>query len=147
MQQVTKPFVHPIRKYMKELQELKEEALAGGEENMKDEKQQQCQAAMQQFQFTHFVPQDKNGNVTGLKAVKLTSNQPVTTLPAGSAILKQPGKSQIYWSNARVMDVCVWGGGGGPHRIHFQWLKLPGIALVVSTELLAIHDQLMCFWS
>ena len=111
MQQVTKPFVHPIRKYMKELQELKEEALAGGEENMKDEKQQQCQAAMQQFQFTHFVPQDKNGNVTGLKAVKLTSNQPVTTLPAGSAILKQPGKSQIYWSNARVMDVCVWGGG------------------------------------
>ena len=147
MQQVTKPFVHPIRKYMKELQELKEEALAGGEENMKDEKQQQCQAAMQQFQFTHFVPQDKNGNVTGLKAVKLTSNQPVTTLPAGSAILKQPGKSQIYWSNARVMDVCVCVGGGGSSQNPFPMVKITWYALVVSTELLAIHDQLMCFWS
>ena len=92
MQQVTKPFIHPIRKYMKELQELKEEALGVGQNCEKNEKPQlQGYSSIQQFQFTRFVPQDKNGNVTGLKAIKLTSNQPLAAVATGNTVTKESG--------------------------------------------------------
>ena len=77
MRKKTKPFIHPIRKYMEELNALKEEAIELG--NQTDTMMSTPGAAqpIQQFQFTQFVPQDCNGNVATLKAVKV----PFTVTP------------------------------------------------------------------
>ena len=95
MRKQTKPFIHPIRKYMKELHDLKEEALCD------DTKLTAAVASQpllppgnqnqQQFQFTQFVPQNQNGNVTALKAVKVPSQAvPIVTqtLQGGSAVVQ-----------------------------------------------------------
>lgn len=108
MRKQTKPFIHPIRKYMKELSDLKEEALC-------DDVNLSAAASLQpllppgnpiqqQFQFTQFVPQNQNGNVTGLKAVKVSSQAvPIVcagvvpqSLQGGSAIV-QTGRSDCIY--------------------------------------------------
>lgn len=91
MRKQTKPFIHPIRKYMKELSDLKDEAL-NEEANVSITASPTFLPAgskiQQQFQFTHFVPQNQKGDVIGLKAIKMPSQGvPVTqTLHTGSAI-------------------------------------------------------------
>lgn len=75
MRKTTKPFIHPIRKYMDELHALKEEALET--EQMENTALSSAAQPVQQFQFTQFVPQDCNGNVATLKAVKV----PFTVAP------------------------------------------------------------------
>lgn len=74
MRKTTKPFIHPIRKYMNELKALKDEILEDQETCDPKTGQKDVSGlpqAMQQFQFTQFVPQDCNGNITTLKAVKI----------------------------------------------------------------------------
>lgn len=95
MRKQTKPFIHPIRKYMKELNDLKEEALCDNVNLSTAVPLQQSlppgNHIQQQFQFTQFVPQNQNGNATGLKAVKVPSQTvPVVTqtLQGGSAIVQ-----------------------------------------------------------
>ena len=91
MRKQTKPFIHPIRKYMKELSDLKDEAL-NEEANVSITAAPTFLPAgskiQQQFQFTHFVPQNQKGDVIGLKAIKMPSQGvPVTqTLHTGSSI-------------------------------------------------------------
>lgn len=69
MRKKTKPFIHPIRKYMDELSALKQEVL---EDDQKEKTAlPSVSQPIQQFQFTQFVPQDCNGNVATLKAVKV----------------------------------------------------------------------------
>ena len=99
MRKQTKPFIHPIRKYMKELNDLKEEILCEDVNPSATAPSQQLlppgNQIQQQFQFTQFVPQNQNGNVTGLKAVKVPSQAvPIATqtLQGGSAIV-QTGQS------------------------------------------------------
>jgi len=82
MRKQTKPFIHPIRKYMKELHELKEEALCDDTKPIAAVPSQPLlpPGNQQQFQFTQFVPQNQNGNVTALKAVKVPSQAvPIVT--------------------------------------------------------------------
>ena len=80
---------------MKELHDLKEEALCD------DTKLTAAVASQpllppgnqnqQQFQFTQFVPQNQNGNVTALKAVKVPSQAvPIVTQTqqGGSAVIQ-----------------------------------------------------------
>lgn len=94
MRKQTKPFIHPIRKYMKELNDLKEEALCDDGKPIAAAPSQPLlppgNHIQQQFQFTQFVPQNQNGNVTGLKAVKVPSQVvPIVTqtLQGGSAVV------------------------------------------------------------
>ena len=99
MRKKTKPFVHPIRRYMKELQDLKEEVLMNEENVATDEATKNLPPGVQQFHFTHFVPQDKNGNITGLKAMKVSMmSQVVTGTTQGQAAVATtiPG----LWSHA-----------------------------------------------
>lgn len=96
MRKQTKPFIHPIRKYMKELHELKEEVLNEGSTSGVVSSQLLLPPGSQipqQFQFTQFVPQNQNGNVTGLKAVKVPSNAVpvVTQTPQGGCTIAQTG--------------------------------------------------------
>lgn len=98
MRKQTKPFIHPIRKYMKELNDLKEEVLS-------EDSQSTCSMTpsqpllppgsqiQQQFQFKQFVPQNQNGNMTGLKAVKVASQAvPIATqIPQGGCAVAQTG--------------------------------------------------------
>ncbi|PFX24718.1 mitogen-activated protein kinase 7-like [Stylophora pistillata] len=98
MRKQTKPFIHPIRKYMQDLKELKEEVSGGDIQPGTAVTSQPVvppgSHAQQQFQFTQFVPQNQNGSVTGLKAVKVP-NQAVSnvmqTLP-GSGMAVPGGK-------------------------------------------------------
>ena len=102
MRKQTKPFIHPIRKYMKELHDLKDEVLqedsklgvASSQPPLPPGAQLQ-----QQFQFTQFVPQNQNGNVTGLKAVKVpTQAVPVVTQAIqGGCAIAQTGKSDLVF--------------------------------------------------
>jgi len=85
MRKKTKPFIHPIRKYMDELNALKQEVLE--DDNKEKTPLPSAVQPVQQFQFTQFVPQDCNGNVATLKAVKV----PFTVMP--SILLQQ--KPQI----------------------------------------------------
>lgn len=98
MRKQTKPFIHPIRKYMKELHDLKEEALC---DDAKPNAAVPSQPLLppgnhnqQQFQFTQFVPQNQNGNVTALKAVKVPSQAlPIVTQTLqGSGAVVQTGR-------------------------------------------------------
>lgn len=98
MRKQTKPFIHPIRKYMKELSDLKEEILS--EESKSGVASSQPllppgNQVQQQFQFTQFVPQNQNGNVTGLKAVKVPSQAvpTVTQTIQGGCVIAQTGMS------------------------------------------------------
>ena len=98
MRKQTKPFIHPIRKYMKELHELKEEVLNEGSNSSVVSSQPLLPPGSQipqQFQFTQFVPQNQNGNVTGLKAVKVLSNAvpAVTQNPQAGCTIAQTGMS------------------------------------------------------
>lgn len=77
MRKKTKPFIHPIRKYMEELNALKEEAIEVGNQTDTVLPTPVAAQPIQQFQFTQFVPQDCNGNVAALKAVKV----PFTVTP------------------------------------------------------------------
>ena len=123
MRKQTKPFIHPIRKYMQDLKELKEEVSGGDIQPGTAVTSQPVvppgSHAQQQFQFTQFVPQNQNGSVTGLKAVKVP-NQAVSnvmqTLP-GSGMAVPGGKSDLIhiysfyplligWRRGRVM-VCA----------------------------------------
>ncbi|XP_068678002.1 uncharacterized protein [Montipora foliosa] len=82
MRKQTKPFIHPIRKYMKELHDMKEEVLSEGANTSMTSSQTILPPGsklQQQFQFTRFVPQNQDGNVVGLKAVKVPSQE----LPSG----------------------------------------------------------------
>lgn len=95
MRKQTKPFIHPIRKYMKELHDLKEEALCDDNKPIAAVASQPLlppgNQTQQQFQFTQFVPQNQNGNVTALKAVKVPSQAvPIVTqtLQGGSAVVQ-----------------------------------------------------------
>lgn len=95
MRKQTKPFIHPIRKYMKELHDLKEEALCDDNKPIAAVASQPLlppgNQTQQQFQFTQFVPQNQNGNVTALKAVKVPSQAvPIVTqtLQGGSAAVQ-----------------------------------------------------------
>lgn len=103
MRKQTKPFIHPIRKYMKELHELKEEALCDDTKPIAAVPSQPLlpPGNQQQFQFTQFVPQNQNGNVTALKAVKVPSQAvPIVmeTLQGGGAVV-QTGRLYClqYW--------------------------------------------------
>lgn len=98
MRKQTKPFIHPIRKYMKELHELKEEVLNEGSTSGVVSSQPLLPPGSQipqQFQFTQFVPQNQSGNLTGLKAVKVPSNAVpvVTQTPQGGCTIAQTGMS------------------------------------------------------
>lgn len=74
---------------------MKDEALGVGQNHEKNGKPElQGYSSIQQFQFTHFVPQDKNGNVTGLKAIKVT-NQPLAAVPTDKTATKQTGTAVI----------------------------------------------------
>ena len=98
MRKQTKPFIHPIRKYMKELHELKEEALCDDPKPIVAAPQPHLPPGnhnQQQFQFTQFVPQNQNGNVTALKAVKVPSQavpMVTQTLEGGGAADVQAGR-------------------------------------------------------
>ena len=99
MRKQTKPFIHPIRKYMKELSDLKEEVICGdvqpGMVVSSEPVVPSGSHTQQQFQFTQFVPQNQNGNVTGLKAVKVPSQtvSNVTQTLQGGGVAVQTGKS------------------------------------------------------
>ena len=97
MRKQTKPFIHPIRKYMKELNDLKEEMLGcdlTASQPLQPPHLVESQT-QQQFQFTQFVPQNQNGNMTGLKAVKVpTQTMPnVTQTLQGGCVIAQTGMS------------------------------------------------------
>ena len=94
---------------MKELHDLKEEALCD------DTKPTAAVASQpllppgnqnqQQFQFTQFVPQNQNGNVTALKAVKVPSQVvPIVTqtLQGGSAVVQTGTVGYTAYSIANV---------------------------------------------
>ncbi|EDO40574.1 predicted protein [Nematostella vectensis] len=109
MRKKTKPFIHPIRKYMSEINALKDELL--NEQNKKEIRPQgitTLSQISQQFQFTQFVPQDcNNGNMAALKAVKIPNNQlifmetqPVTVVPNNSTAVNKP-------SSAVPQPICV----------------------------------------
>lgn len=80
MQTKTKPFIHPIRKYMKEINDLKEQEL--GTQELKtvldkaDEENTTSKAGVQLYQFTNYTLEKGNGE--SLKAVKqpLVGDQP-----------------------------------------------------------------------
>ena len=99
MRKQTKPFIHPIRKYMKELHDLKEEVLCDdttvGVATTQPLLPPLGSQIQQQFQFTQFVPQNQNGNATGLKAVKVPSQAvPIATQSVqGGCAIAQTGMS------------------------------------------------------
>lgn len=124
MRKQTKPFIHPIRKYMKELNDLKDEAL-NEEANVSITASPTVLPAgskiQQQFQFTHFVPQNQKGSVIGLKAIKMPSQGvPVTqALHAGSAI-SQTSKFIRLVSFIRVSFTVRISGNCSFNKLHFQ---------------------------
>ncbi|XP_028400572.1 probable cyclin-dependent serine/threonine-protein kinase DDB_G0278487 [Dendronephthya gigantea] len=82
MQTKTKPFIHPIRKYMKEINYLKEQELGANESktvlNKTDEENATSIAGVQLYQFTNYTSEKGNGE--SLKAVKqpLVGDQPAS---------------------------------------------------------------------
>lgn len=124
MRKQTKPFIHPIRKYMKELSDLKDEAL-NEEANVSITASPTFLPAgskiQQQFQFTHFVPQNQKGDVIGLKAIKMPSQGvPVTqTLHTGSDI-SQTSKFIRLVSFIRVLCTVRISGNCSFNKLHFQ---------------------------
>ena len=96
MRKQTKPFIHPIRNYMKELSDLKEEVLSNNQELSATAAHTVLTPGnqiQQQFHFKQFVPQDPNGNVVGLKAVKVPSQRVslVTNPTQDKTAIGQPG--------------------------------------------------------
>lgn len=109
---------------MKELSDLKEEAL-NEEANVSITASPTFLPAgskiQQQFQFTHFVPQNQKGNVIGLKAIKMPSQGvPVTqALHAGNAI-SQTSKFTRLESFIRALCTMCINGNCSLSKLHFQ---------------------------
>ena len=78
MRKKTKPFIHPIRRHMKELQDLKEATGQEDENAMPAGGPRVLTPAVQKFHVHHFVPQDKKGSITALKPIKVTTQVAVT---------------------------------------------------------------------
>lgn len=90
MQKDTKPFIHPIRKHMDELMQLKAECVVpvGGMDTVKgqaiiDRVSSTAGKVAAPLQFTNFVPQQKNGGVSLVaeQTVKMPSTVIISTVP------------------------------------------------------------------
>lgn len=90
MQKDTKPFIHPIRKHMDELMQLKAECVVpvGGMDTVKgqaiiDRVSSTAGKVAAPLQFTNFVPQQKNGGVALVaeQTVKMPSTVIISTVP------------------------------------------------------------------
>ena len=116
MRKQTKPFIHPIRKYMQDLKELKDEVTGGDLQPGTTVASQPVvppgSHAQQQFQFTQFVPQNQNGCVTGLKAVRVPNqgSNVMQTLP-GSRMAAPGGKSNLVHLFFYQLFVIGWRSG------------------------------------